>query len=549
MQRVNASGISSAEWRWVIVFSGLLVAITLLPYAWAFASDSPSDSWQFMGMLPNPQDGATYLSKIREGARGDWLFTLAYTPEPHVGAAINEFYLLLGHLSRILGLSPLLMYHIARLATGFMMYISIYHLGSVIWPRLRPRRLFFALIAVGSGLGWLWLIFQSRTGGAVDPLTLPTDFSVPESIPFFATFVNPHFPLAIALIALLAATFVMVFRPGFNAEPTFANGGLTVVLLSAALCIIQPQGWVPIAVALCVYLVVLTWRTRHIPRLELNWVLLVILPAAPFFIYYLAVIRDNPAMQIWNLQNVTPSPPLFSYVVGFGLLLLVAIPGIWRALRLFERDGDRFMLIWLVVNALVLYAPLTLQRRLAIGLIIPIVYFTVRALEDYWFDRISTKWRDAALVALFVFVMPSNILSLALPLFGIVKPSAGIENWQLLPIEYSQAIHWLADHGVPDQVVLAPPRPSLWIPAYSDERVVYGHPFETLHAQDKFKEVQAWYQGQGCADLIQKYHVRYVFSDFPDAAAGETSNDTCFKTLNLRDPVATFNNVAIYEVR
>ncbi len=549
MRHVSISGISQAEWRWVIVFSAILVTITLLPYAWAFASDSPADSWQFMGMLPNPQDNATYLAKIGEGARGDWLFTLVHTPEPNTGAAINEFYLLLGHIARLLGLSSLLIYHVSRLVTGFMMYISIYTLGAVIWPRLRPRRLFFALVGVGSGLGWLVLIFASRYTAPLDPLTLPTDFSVPESIPFFATYVNPHFPLAIALIALLASIFVMVFRPGFDAEPTVSNGGLTTVLLSIALVVVQPQGWVPIATALCVYLVVLTWRSRTIPRLELNWVLLVILPAIPFFIYYLAVIRDNPAMQVWNSQNATPSPPVFSYLMGFGLLLLVALPGIWRGIRRFERDGDRFMLIWLVVNALALYAPLSVQRRLSIGLIIPIGYFAVRALEDYWFDRISTRWRDAALVALIVFMLPSNILSLILPLFGVVNPNAGIQNWQLLPANEAQAIRWLHDQAVPGQVVLAPPRDSLWIPAYSNERVVYGHPFETLYAQQKQAEVQAWYQGQNCAELIQKYQVRYIFTGIADNSAAQTPSDSCITKLNLSSPVATFSGVSIYETR
>src|SRR5258708_3190969 len=160
---------------------------------------------EFMGILPNPQDGATYISKIAEGAQGHWLFTLVYTPEKGLAnspAAINEFYLLLGHLAAFIGLSPLLMFHLARLVTGFVMYLSLYHLGAVIWPRLRPRRLFFSLLAVGAGLGWLYFISIGRSGGLSTLSDFPTDFAIPESIPFLATFVNPHFPLAIALIAL-----------------------------------------------------------------------------------------------------------------------------------------------------------------------------------------------------------------------------------------------------------------------------------------------------------------------------------------------------------
>jgi hypothetical protein len=559
MRRVTAPGISSAEWRWVILFSGLFVAVTLLPYAWALAMDGPDNNWQFMGMLPNPQDGATYLAKIAQGARGSWLFTLPYTPERHMGAAINEFYLLLGHVSRFLGLSSLVMYHISRLVTGFIMYLCIYYLASVIWPRVRPRRMFFAMVGVGSGLGWLALVLLSRQSGPLDPLTLPTDFSIPESIPFYATFVNPHFPLAIGLIALLASVFIVVFRPGFEAEPSLSNGGAMVALLTIALCIVQPQGWIPIAGGLCLYIVVLTWRTRKIPKLELSWISLVILPAIPFFIYYYAVATANPEMATWSEQNVTPSPSPIYYVLGFGLPLLIAIPGMWRAVRHFERDGDRFMLLWFIFNALVLYAPLGLQRRLAIGMIIPIVYFAVRSLEDFWLPRIRKPLRQPAILLLFVFILPSNILTLTLPLFGILNPAAGIQGWQNLPAGYGKAIRWLQDEAVHGEVVLAPPKPSLWIPAYSYQRVVYGHPFETLNAREKLAEVEAWYRGENCVELVRKYSVRYILSDYqlPKSGANgqagtsdsDATNDKCLKELGLDTAIRTFDGVAVYEIK
>lgn len=554
MQRNSVPGISPSEWRWVIIFSGLMVAITLLPYAWAFASDSPADSWQFMGMLPNPRDGATYLAKINEGMNGHWLFYLPYTPEAHSGAAINVFYLFLGHIAQLTGLSSLLIYHIARLATGFVMYVSIYYLGSVIWPRLRPRRLFFSMLAVGSGLGWLYLVVFGR-GSVLDSAVLPSDLAIPESIPFYAAFVNPHFPLAIALIALIASMFVVVFRPGFNEQPSASNGGITVILLTIALAIVQPQGLFPITAALGAYLVLLALRVRRIPFLELNWVALAVLPALPFAIYYLAVARDNPAMRVWSEQNVTISPPPDKYILGFGLVLIIALPGLWRGFRYFERDGDRFMLLWLVVNTVLLYLPrslspyepLSIQRRFSIGLIIPIAYFAVRALEDYWFNRIRPPWRDAALVAVFVFIVPSNILAISIPIYGVVKPDAGIENFQLLHAGHGEAIQWLKANGRTNDVVLAPPGPSLWIPAYTDLRVVYGHPYETLNATQKFKEVTAWFDGEDCNTAIEKYHVRYIISDYIQPGRDGTVEPPasgCFKNLN--SPVASFHNVFIY---
>ncbi|MBX3063495.1 MAG: hypothetical protein KF726_11000 [Anaerolineae bacterium] len=552
MQQVRADEVSAAEWRWVILFSGLLVAITLIPYAWAFASDAPNDNWQFMGMLHNHIDGASYLAKMEQGIQGNWLFQLTYTPEPHMGAAIQMFYLALGHLARLLSLPALLMFHIARLLASFIMYISIYHLGSVIWQKLRPRRLFFALVSVGAGLGWLYLLLFNQ----YQPF--PIDLTVPEAIPFYSTLVNPHFPLTIAIIALLAATFLRVFRPGFSDAPRVSNGGAALVLLVIGLCVISPFGWAPLAAVLVVYIALTAVVDRRLPMAQISWAILYILPGLPFVVYYFAVVNYNPAMRVWNEQNITPSPTPDRYIIGFGLLLIVALPGIWRAARHFERDGDRLMLTWLVVNALLLYAPFNLQRRLSIGLIIPIVFFAVRALEDYWFDRVRKPLRNAVILLLIVFVLPSNVFSLIIPLFGVMNPAEGIEQGILMPKDSYSAIRWLDTHAPEDSVVLAQPRPtSLWIPAYAPLRVVYGHIYETLDAGQKLQEVQAWYNdGAGCADLISNYHVRYIVIEpevsSKEAATASTADDlpgmACIRTLGLT-PIQQFGSTALYEVK
>lgn len=544
MQGVRADEVSASEWRWVIIFGGLLVALTLLPYAWAFASDAPNDGWQFMGLLHIHIDGATYLSKIEQGMRGSWLFTLDYTPEAMNGAPIQLYYSALGHLARTLGLSALMIFHIARLLASFLMYIALYHLGSVIWQKQRSRRLFFALAGVGSGLGWLFLLFFPNA------TPYPSDLFIPESIPFYATLVNPHFPLTIALIALLAATFVRIFRPGFQEIPQVSNGGAVVLLLTVALCIVQPQGWLPFASALGAYIALTAILERRIPTPQFQWALLVILPGIPFIAFYLATTIYIPAFTVWNSQNLTPSPSVDRYLFGFGLILLVALPGIWRAVRRFERDGDRFMLIWLVVNTMLLYAPFNLQRRLAIGLILPIAFFAVRSMEDFWFGRIPKALRTASSIALIALILPSNVFSLILPLFGVLNPQEGMNLGMLMPVDSAQAVQWLAENGREDTVVLAEPRPtSLWVPAYTKLRVVYGHPYETLKAEQKFAEVRAWFdKGEGCEQVLKSYNVRYIIVE-PTGEGDAKLGDACIRQLNLGAPVQTFGNTDIYEVR
>lgn len=520
MQTLRSVDISKNEWRWVIMISSFLVALTLVPYAWALARNQANEDWQFMGMLANAQDGATYLSKIEQGQEGNWLFTLRHTPEAHDGAGFHTIYLVLGHVARFTGLSSLVVFHLARVATSYFMFMAIYQVGATVWVRLRPRRLFFTLCAVGGGLGWLWLVLGGQQA--------PPDMLIPEAYPFFAAYANPHFPLSIGGLCLVTSIFIVVFRRGFKQVPTADNGGLTLFLMSMLLALIQPTALVPISGALVLYVGVRYYLTREIPYHELRWASMLWLPIIPFMIYDYAVFHYIDMMGKFNEQNITLSPPVYMYIFGYGLLLLVAIPGLWRAVRHFERDGDQLMLLWFIVNVVGLYMPFNLQRRLNMGLIIPLVYFGVRALEDFWFYRVSEKWRAPALIALIVFLVPTNILNLGIPLVGAVfLPESGLETGLLLETDYWNTFSWLNENAEDDAVVLAAPNVSLWIPAYTEQVVVFGHPFETVPNKERLEQVEDWYRGEDCTTLLSDdlpFKVKYIFwgPQEEDFATGKT---------------------------
>jgi len=539
-QRQAATNVSGTEWRWVTIFGGLLVAASVLPYLWAFVSLNAQPTHRFVGILHSPLDSAAYIAKIDQGLRGAWLSTLTHTPEVTPSFFLNSFYLVLGHLARALGLSTLMIFHLARLTMSFAMFVALYHLGSTIWNRLRPRRLFFSIAAVGSGLGWLALMLSPET-----PQTqLAVDLNLFEALPLLSTFANPHFPLAIALIALIAATYVTVFRPGFQMTPTFTNGGLGIALISLLLVIVLPHGWLPIASALSLYVIILVMRTRRLPLLEVTWVSLTILPALPILIYYAVMMSAETPLSAWIAQNrIAPLPP-DRYLFGFGLPLLAALPGIWRALRYFERDGDRFMLLWLIVNAIILYLPLPMPQRSVIGLFIPIVYFATRAMEDFWFERIPARWRDAALVAFFVFIVPSNVLMAIVPMIGINDPARGEEGGLMMPKGYTDAFRWLNSTGEESVVVLAQPLPSLWLPAHTPMRVVYGHPYDTLQSSERLTDVRSWYAGKDCRAILTRYNVRYILTQQNTPYNGAA----CLNELGLRTPAVVYDDISVYRV-
>ncbi|MFN8419116.1 MAG: hypothetical protein U0528_07725 [Anaerolineae bacterium] len=85
-----------------------------------------------------------------------------------------------------------------------------------------------------------------------------------------------------------------------------SNGG-ALVLLVIGLC--DLASWLgTTAVVLVVYIALTAVVDRRLPMAQISWAILYILPGLPFVVYYFAVVNYNPAMRVWNEQNITPSP-------------------------------------------------------------------------------------------------------------------------------------------------------------------------------------------------------------------------------------------------
>jgi hypothetical protein len=528
--------VTAAEWRWVIALACGMVLLAFLPLLWVALRGTPN--WQFMGILHNYLDGATYLSKMALGQSGAFLVEFLHTPQPHAGAFIQALYLLLGHMSRLTGIPIIVLFHVARVIAALLMYAAIYQLAAVIWARVRARRVFFAVASIGSGLGWLFA-----------PLTQITDFPdfplLPEAFPFFSSLMNVHFPLTIACLALLASYFIVLFRPGAQDEPLIQHGFPLAALLGIALALLYPQALVPFIAAVCVFVATIYIQQRRLSPSIVRWTLALILPVVPFAFYYAFVVGYNPAMALWNQQNLTPSPPPHILAIGFGLPLLVGLPAIWRAARRFERDGDRFMLLWLVAMLVLIYLPTNIQRRFAVGMMIPVAYFAARAVEDVWVRYLNRRIHRLVGVASLFLISISSLVMLVLPALPAVAGDAGRSLGVFIQSDYIPAFNWVNERSSTNDVILASPSVSVWLPGWAGARAVYGHPYETLNAELRQEQVEAWYKGTAdCQMLLTSLNVRFILVG-PNERALTADGTSCADQLQL--PVlAESGSVTIY---
>jgi len=453
----------------------LFVSLTQFPYL--FAALQSDQTYLFSGFLFNPLDGNTYLSKMRQGWEGKWLFELTYSPEKNQPAFLFVFYLFLGHVARIFHLNLVVTYHLAR----FLASLAVIHAlkGFFQWCFEQKRIVRIALVwsIFGAGMGWLALPF-----GIFGP-----DFWIAEGYGFLATFANPHFPLAIAVMI-----WMMTLSQRVLAHPLQAWFAL---LAGFVLANLSPFAWVITSLVLCVYVGVIYWRNN---RNNLKAILLRLggfcLGGMPFLIYQFWVVRVDAVLAEWNRQNVTPSPDFWEFLIGYFPLAIWAVLGGMKAIR-HRKPQALIPLIWLGVSLVLIYFPSPLQRRFMIGLYVPLVALAMNAIEAAPVQEDGALGKTSRGFWLNLSLFISMVTNLVL-LFATFQAVQQRDNKIFLYREESKAYEWISEYLPEDAVILAAPESGSFIPAWTGLRVVYGHPFESIEAEKRKQLVERFYQGK-----------------------------------------------------
>ena len=165
---------SRREWIAVLLLALIVAIVTTAPYvlAWFKQNDaSLSADWRFSGFLFGVEDGNSYLGKMRLGARGEWDFSLFYTPEAHDGVPLVFLpYIIPG---QIVGhfiadtdpaLTPALIitFHAMRVIFDMLLIVMVYRFCAAFLDQPRDRMMATILAALGGGLGWLLALTGQR---------------------------------------------------------------------------------------------------------------------------------------------------------------------------------------------------------------------------------------------------------------------------------------------------------------------------------------------------------------------------------------------------
>jgi hypothetical protein len=519
----------------------LLLFLTTFPYLLAWWQEG--EEFFFSGFLINPLDGNSYLAKMYQGWEGSWKFHLPFTVEPGEGGYIFLYYLFLGHISRIISLPLLVTYHLARSLGAILLVISLWNFFGRIFRSRATQELAFSLSIFGSGSGGIASIFGLFT----------SDLWVAEAYPFLSVFTNPHFPLGLALL-------VWLLTPSSVNENQIRAALHRVLVIPAAfiLGIVMPFGVVVACVVLSglviweAWEIFRSWNYRFIQGRSIFLELLgksyyfqqfirVLSGGFPILVYDYWISKSDPVLAKWNLQNLTPSPPVWDLILSLTPVLLLAVPGAIKFLRS-PSSSQKVLFIWTVFGVVLLYLPFELQRRFMLGLFIPISGLAVIGLRVFKFNHIqqgepdrylagdsithdlvdyrkgnpNTRFGVASLFLIFC-AIPTNLLIL----LGAIQAARMHDPMLYLTRNEARALAWIKENTPDDAIILASPQIGMFLPGRSGRRVFYGHPYETVEASKMEAAVEAALRSgiEGESNLLDQ--ADYVFWGPREAAIGE----------------------------
>jgi hypothetical protein len=546
---MRVSETTTAEVAWL---AGAIVLIVLLieaPHSLAYAQEG--HGFVFSGLLWWSYDFAQYAAAIREGATSQsWLIHDHLTGEAHRPVFMYPLYVGLGKLAELIGLDPRLGYRALALISRVSLLGALYLFCGAIYSTVRARRVAFVLIVFSSGLGvWLLLLRSVVPYGFANDQdwTLAVDMKAPEVTTFLLFFTAPHLMLGLAL-QLLGGVFYLRSWSEASLRPPLLTG-----VVALGLGLTNPFGLVTFCTVLVVHVAVARLGRHGLLNGPIVSVSAAIVAAAPSCAYALLTFGADPFWgTVYGRQNMTFSPSPLLLTLGFAPILTLAALGLVHFTRE-QAPGHRLIITWVLVILVLMYVPIGVQRRFALGLHPMLALIAVTGLERVCKPGrlgISARspLRSLVVSTLLLALFASTIGTYGLMIEFARRPSPSVE-WAgvFQPSALREAGRWLAGEMAPDDVVLAAPLTGNYLGGIVPGRVFIGHPVATLDYEGKGQATRRFYRGDDTPEHRQRFlashNIRYVVYGPHERSASAAPLDGGYLRLAYATP-----DVSIFRV-
>lgn len=523
------------ERLWLLLFAIVFSLLTLVPYLFMQAG-APSGS-VFLYTMGNNYDQASYQAWIKQAEEGKIFAGSNYTTEPQSGLFFNPFFYLCGNYVKLTGLNVLPAYQLIRMLLVVALVLMLYKFSEIFLSGFKERFFFTVLTSFSGGFGFL--IPNAGLKHLQEVFNIVSlDLWVPESNIFITCLQKPLF-LAALILMLLVFYFLLKGFVSLKKSSFFAAAGALFLL-----GLTHPYDLATVYGALTVYLF---WSKAD--RKRWYYFLGAAVLSSPALIYEYMLNIYDPFFREWG-KTVTLSSTIYSYLLGYGFVLLAALAYMVKRWNKFSRP-ELFLLSWVFSHIIMAYMPVRFERRLLLGLSVPLcmlatIWFFKYALP-YLFKRmfIGKKHLVSAAIIAVAITVPSNIRYVA-DEYAFYKQYPN--NYCLKRGDY-EAFLWMDKNLKRDSVIFSFYSSGVYMPGLTGCKVYAGHYDQTLDAVRKKKETGIFFEPATPdafrIELLAGSNAEYLYYGTFEKCIGSVN----FKGKEYLSEIYDMDGVKIYKVR
>jgi len=420
------------------------------------------------------------VSYIRYGQRKGVMLENTYTTTPHKPVFIYQYYTGLGVLNRLLKLDPFILFHLASIITSVVLLFVCYFASRLFIKDALYRLFAFIIIALGGGLAW------------VSGLS----FSADNKIAGF-TLVNALERGHDALITFLTLlTFILIYL--------YMKVPKRKYVIWASVAGIIGMTFHPPMLGLYLGVAVVMVFIHYKENKNLQ---LLALPAVLFLaliVYGLIVLSNlfsNPGFSGVVAQNLFNADSL-SVALGFGFLS----PFIFWSLINDEKSRETFILkVFFLTQLFFLFLPSGFHLYYAKGIFAWGVLLGILGITSF---IKSDKIQRTVLT----FMVVTSLIT-RVNIFSNLVDAKLNNPFFFLTVGEGEALSFMSTLPA-DSGILSLYRIGNYIPAHSDNKVYYGHKFQTPDASEKLNLAKQFYLSDDKklqTEFLKQNNIQYIY--------------------------------------
>jgi len=499
--------ISKKEWYFWFIFVIALVIITSLSRIFAIFWAGSEYIWTGRVFF-SPVDRFVYISYINQIKDGAFLLKDLYNTAGEMPAMFNIFWIFLGLLARVTGLSALWILEISRIILIPLLLFLLYLFFSLFFTDIFKRKLAFLLAIFGGGVGlWVYPLLQPFFINKLLVNSLPIDFTSSEGFIFLTSYYSSHFIFSTSLFILIFLLSLLFLE---NKKYIY---GVYAGILGAILLNFHPFTFTVISFILISYQIFLFFKDKKQAIIFFKYLLLFaifVLPSAIYHIYMMS----TPWWQNQAWASNTEAPNLLFILIGYGFLGIFGVMSFINILRKkIELKHEAFIVIWFLAQIVFIFYPISIQRRFLEGYQIVLVILSVYTIMPLLEKR---KWlKDSRVFMAIVFTLLFSLSFLIIFYFDFYN-FYSYNKSMYLKKDNNIALEEIKYYVSEDALIISDIYNSNAIPGLALRRVFVGHGVETINFKEKYDILNLFMDTTDDVvrfNILNNYHIDYFFYD------------------------------------